>query len=147
MAEERSDCRHQAAEGKEIRPWTDSEKVAYEKRWPIGTKQRTAYELMRNIGTARADVHAIEWKQVDEDGVSYARSKTGVEVDSEMPDELRVALDATPRTHASIIITAFGKPFTVDGFSGFMRDAMNGGRPAIGLQAARSTQVARQRHG
>jgi hypothetical protein len=109
---------------KEIRPWTDGEKAAYVKRWPIGTKQRTAYELMNHVGTARSDVHAITWPQVNADGVSYSRSKTGIAVDSEMPDELRAALDATPRTHVCIITTAFGKPFTVNGFSGFMRDAM-----------------------
>jgi enterobacteria phage integrase len=109
---------------KEIRPWTDGEKAAFVKRWPIGTKQRTAYELMNHVGTARSDVHAITWTQVDSDGVSYTRSKTNVAVDSEMPDELRAALDATPRTHVTIINTIYGRPFTVDGFSGFMRDAM-----------------------
>jgi enterobacteria phage integrase len=109
---------------KEIRAWTDAELAAFEGRWPIGTKQRTAYELMRNVGTARADVHGITWAQIDIDGVGYKRSKTGVVVDSEMPDELRVALDATPREHVTIINTEFGRPFSVNGFSGFMRDAM-----------------------
>jgi enterobacteria phage integrase len=115
---------------KEIRPWTDGEKAAFVNRWAIGTKQRTAYELMNHVGTARSDVHAITWAQVDSDGVRYRRSKTGVAVDSEMPDELRAALDATPRTHVTVINTEFGRPFTVNGFSGFMRDAMT----AAGLQ-------------
>ena len=109
---------------KEIRAWTDSELAAFEKRWPIGTKQRTAYALMRNVGTARVDVHGITWAQVDADGVSYRRSKTGVAVESGMQADLRAALDATPRTHVTIINTVFGRPFTVNGFSGFMRDAM-----------------------
>jgi enterobacteria phage integrase len=39
-------------------------------------------------------------------------------------DELKAALAAAPRDHVTIINTEFGKPFTVDGFSGFMRDAM-----------------------
>jgi enterobacteria phage integrase len=30
---------------KEIRAWTDAQMAAYEKRWPIGTKQRTAYPV------------------------------------------------------------------------------------------------------
>jgi hypothetical protein len=37
---------------------------------------------------------------------------------------LRAALDAAPQSHVCIITTEFGRPFTVDGFSGFMRDAM-----------------------
>jgi enterobacteria phage integrase len=109
---------------REIRAWTDSELAAFEKRWRIGTKQRTAYALMRNVGTARVDVHGITWAQVDADGVSYRRSKTGVAVESAMQADLRAALDATPRTHVTIINTVFGRPFTVNGFSGFMRDAM-----------------------
>jgi integrase len=109
---------------KEIRAWTDAELAAFEARWPIGTKQRTAYELMRNVGTARVDVHAITWAQIDADGVNYKRSKSGVAVDSDMSDELRAALNATPREHVTIINTVYGRPHTVDGFSGFLRDAM-----------------------
>ena len=40
---------------KEIRAWTDAELAAYERRWPLGTKQRTAYALMLNVGAARAE--------------------------------------------------------------------------------------------
>jgi enterobacteria phage integrase len=45
--------------GKEIRSWTDRELAIYERRWPIGTKQRTAYALMLNMGTARIDTHLL----------------------------------------------------------------------------------------
>lgn len=33
-------------------------------------------------------------------------------------------MTALPRHHVCILTTAFGKPFTVDGFSGWMRDAI-----------------------
>src|SRR5205823_10566405 len=62
---------------KPIRAWTDAEIAAYEQRWPMGTKQRTAYELMLNAGTARVDVHRMTWAQVDSVGVQYTRSKSG----------------------------------------------------------------------
>jgi integrase len=39
-------------------------------------------------------------------------------------EELQKALEATPRKHVTVINTEYGKPFTVDGFSGFMRDAI-----------------------
>jgi integrase len=39
-------------------------------------------------------------------------------------EDLQKALAATPRNHVCVITTAYGKPFTVDGFSGFMRDAI-----------------------
>lgn len=109
---------------REIRAWTDAELAAFERRWPPGTKQRTAYALMLNVGAARVDVHLMTWTQIDLDGIGYTRQKTGVPVAIEMATELRQALDAAPRDHVTIINTEFGKPFTINGFSGFMRDAM-----------------------
>jgi enterobacteria phage integrase len=109
---------------KEFRAWTDAEMAAFEERWPYGTKQRAAYELMLNVGTARADVHLTTWAQADNDGFEYTRRKTGVPVVVAMANSLRKALDALTRKHVTIINTEYGKPFTVDGFSGWMRDAM-----------------------
>jgi integrase len=110
--------------GKEIRAWTDAELAAFERRWPIGTKQRTAYALMLNMGTARVDTHLLTWSQVD-NGANYARHKTGVAVEMAVTEELHKALQATPREHVTVINTEYGKPYTVDGFSRFMRDAIN----------------------
>jgi integrase len=109
----------------EIRAWTDAELAAYERRWPIGTKQRTAYALMLNMGTARIDTHLLTWHQVD-DGACYRRHKTGVDVDMAVSEDLAKALASTPRKHVCVLVTEWGKPFTVDGFSGFMRDAIKG---------------------
>jgi enterobacteria phage integrase len=119
--------------GKEIRSWTDAELATYERRWPIGKKQRTAYALMLNMGTARVDTHLLTWNQVD-DGATYTRHKTGVAVDMKIADDLRKALEATPRNHVCVITTAYGKPFTVDGFSGFMRDAIRAAGLPLGCQ-------------
>ncbi len=109
---------------REIRAWSDAEMAAFELRWPIGTKQRTAYAIMLNMGTARVDIHQLTWRQVDEEA-SYTRRKTGVPVQMAVSEDLRKALEATPRNHVTVINTEFGKPFTVNGYSGFMRDAIN----------------------
>lgn len=109
--------------GKEIRAWTDAELAAFEGRWAIGTKQRTAYAVMLNMGTARVDTHRLTWHQVD-DGACYRRHKTGVAVDMAISEDLEKALAATPRKHVCVLVTEWGKPFTVNGFSGFMRDAI-----------------------
>jgi len=109
---------------KEIRSWTDGEMSAFEKRWKYGTRQRAAYELMLNVGTARADTHLTTWVQADAADFEYTRRKTGVPVAVEKAMSLKKALDALKRVHFCIITTEYGKPFTVDGFSGWMRDAI-----------------------
>jgi enterobacteria phage integrase len=110
----------------EIRAWTDAETAAFEKRWALGSKERTAYSLMLYVGAARADVHRMTWRQIDEveSGVAYTRSKTGVGIEISLHPELRRALDHAPRNHITVINTAFGKPFTAGGFSQFMRAAI-----------------------
>jgi hypothetical protein len=125
---------------KPVRRWRDSEMAAFEARWPLGTKQRTAYELMLNVGTARVDVHMMTWSQIDTEGVQYTRRKSGEHVDIGMSKTLRAALDATPRD-VVIITTEFGRPYTVDGFSGFMRDAMK----AAGLPSTADRTVCGKR--
>ncbi len=78
---------------------------------------------MLNIGTARVDTHQLTWPQVD-DGACYRRHKTCVAVDMAVSEDLQKALAATPRKHITVINTEYGKPYTVDGFSRFMRDAI-----------------------
>jgi integrase len=108
--------------GNEIRAWHDHELDAFEERWPLGTKQRTAYAIMLYMGTARVDTHLITWPQVEKS--HYERSKTGVAVQTAVAANLNAAIDEWPRTHVTVINTAYVKPFTVDGFSRFMRDAI-----------------------
>ena len=81
---------------------------------------------MLYAGAARADVHRMTWRQIDEitSGVTYTRSKTGVSIDIDLHQELRRALEHAARDHVTIINTAFGRPFTAAGFSQFMRHAI-----------------------
>ena len=48
----------------EVRSWTDDEIRQYENRWPIGTKQRTAFALMLFTGQRRSDVHRMTWQDI-----------------------------------------------------------------------------------
>jgi len=70
------------------------------------------------------DTHLITWVQADADDFEYTRRKTGVAVVVQKALSLRAALAALPRKHVCILTTEWGKPFTVDGFSGWLRDAM-----------------------
>ena len=64
------------------------------------------------------------------------RNKTGVGVDLGLHSELQKALAAAPHDHVTIINTEYGKPFTVNGFSQFMRESINEAGPPTRVQAA-----------
>ncbi len=108
----------------EIAAWTDAEIAAFEARWPIGTKQRLAFALMLYTGQRRSDVHRMTWQDVIGESIKVVQQKTGARLTIPLHAALRDILCTTPREHVTVLNTAYGQPFTVDGFSGFMRDAI-----------------------
>lgn len=109
---------------KEIRSWTDAEISAFEKRWPLGSKQRIAFALMLYTGQRRSDVHRMTWADVSDTTVQVVQQKTGWPLVIGMHRELRAILAVAPREHVTILNTIYGKPVTVNGFSQWMRDAI-----------------------
>lgn len=110
----------------EIRSWTEDEIARFEKRWSIGTRERLAFALMLYTGQRRSDVHRMTWADVTGETIRLTQQKTGVRLVIPLHRDLRAILAAAPREHVTILNTAFSKPFTVDGFSQFMRDAIAG---------------------
>lgn len=118
----------------EIRSWTDTEIETYEKRWPIGTKQRLAFALMLYTGQRRSDVHRMTWPDVTGSTIRVVQQKTGHKLAIPIHQELLGVLAATERGHVTIINTEYGKPYTVDGFSDWMRDAITAAGLPLGCQ-------------
>jgi len=57
--------------------------------------------------------------------IRIKQQKTGRELLIPLHRDTIEALDAYDMRHIVMITTAYGKPFTVDGFSGWMRDAIS----------------------
>jgi integrase len=108
----------------EIRSWTDPEIETFEKQWQIGTKQRLAFALLLYTGQRRSDVHRMTWRDVSGRTIRVLQQKTGHKLAIPIHQELLAALAAAERVHMTIINTEYGKPYTVDGFSDWMRDAI-----------------------
>jgi integrase len=110
---------------KRIRSWTDDEIKSYRDRWPLGTKQRTAFELFLNTGQRRSDVVRMAWSHITaENKIIVVQQKTGRRLLIPLHRDLLATLAAADRGHVSILTTMYGKPFTVDGFSQWMRGAI-----------------------
>jgi integrase len=66
----------------------------------------------------------MSWGDVTEGTIRVVQQKTGSKLTIPVHHELFALLAAARRSHVMIITTAHGKPFTVDGFSGWLRDAI-----------------------
>lgn len=109
---------------KEVRSWTDAEIAAFEARWPAGTKQRLAFALHLFTGQRRSDVHRMTWADVNGSTIRVVQQKTGAKLTIALHSDLRAILAEAPRQHVTILNTAFGRPFTVNGYGGWLRDAI-----------------------
>ena len=109
----------------EIRSWSDSEIDAFEQRWPIGTKQRLAFALLLYTGQRRSDVHRMTWADVSETSIRVVQQKTNTKLTIPLHRNLLILLAAANRNHVTILNTQYSRPFTVDGFGQWMRDAIS----------------------
>jgi enterobacteria phage integrase len=89
----------------EIRSWTDAEIGAFERHWPIGTKQRVAFALMLYTGQRRSDVHRMTWADVSEGAVRVLQQKTGRKLTIPLHQDLLAVLAVSNRDHLTIINT------------------------------------------
>lgn len=114
------------AKGGTIRSWTEDEIQQFEVRWQIGSKQRTAFSLMIYTGQRRSDVHRMTWQDISHKTgcIKVQQQKTGAKIQVPLHRNLLEVLEQARHNHVTIINTEFGQPFTVDGFSDFMRDAI-----------------------
>jgi integrase len=108
----------------EIRSWTDAEIEIFERRWPIGTKQRLAFALMLYSGQRRSDVHRMTWGDVSGTMIRVVQQKTRRKLLIPLHQALRAVLSVAEREHITIINTEYGKPFSVDGFGQWLRTAI-----------------------
>jgi integrase len=109
----------------EIRSWSESEIQAFEAKWPTNTKQRLAFALFLCTGQRRSDVRRMTWADVTENKIRVVQQKTGIKLSIPLHRDLLALLAAAERNHVTILNTNFGRPFSVAGFSQWMRDAIS----------------------
>jgi len=108
----------------EFHTWTEEEIAEFEKRWPIGTKQRLAFALLLYTGQRGSDVHRMMWP--NENGlIRITQKKTGTQLDIPVHPALASILSAAKREHLVILVTEYGQPFSVKGFGQFMSAAIS----------------------
>jgi integrase len=98
--------------------WTEGEIAAFERRWPVGTRERLAFSLLLCTAQRRSDVVRMGWDQLADGRLTVRQRKTGAELLIPVHPELKAALTAAGEP--TFLVTSFGKPFTAAGFGNWM---------------------------
>ena len=108
-------------------PWTEEHVDAYERRWPIGTRQRVWLDVLLYTGLRRGDVVRFGRQHV-RDGVGTIKTeKSGFTVTVTLPilPVLADTLAAGPCGDLTYIVGEGGKPLTKESFGNLFRAACN----------------------
>lgn len=79
-----------------FKPWNDDDVIAYEKQWPIGTRQRVWLDVMLYTGLRRGDAVRIGKQHVRHGTATLVTEKTGTEVSLPILPVLQRTLDTGP---------------------------------------------------
>ena len=127
--------------------WTDEEIARFETRWPIGTRERLALDLLLYTGLRRGDVVRLGRQHV-RDGVITLRTEKkgggGIVYPPVLPI-LASTIEATKTGDLTFLVTERGAPFVKESFGNWFRDACRmAGCPgsAHGLRKAGATRAA-----
>jgi integrase len=100
-----------------IRPWTEDDVAAYEKRWPIGTRQRVWLDVLLYTGLRRGDAVRLGRQHVRDGIATIKTEKTGTIVTIPILQVLAETLAAGPCGDLSFIAGSRGQPMAKASFS------------------------------
>ncbi len=105
--------------------WTMEEVRQFEACHPVGSKARLALALLLYTGQRRSDIVKLGPQHI-KDGwltITQEKNKSRKPITLSIPvlSELQAVIDATPTGNLAFLVTAFGKPFTSNGFGNWFR--------------------------
>jgi len=125
--------------------WTQEECDAFEARWPVGTRERLAYDVLLYTGFRRGDAAALGRQHVRNGVITLRTQKTGKPVIVPVLPPLAASIAAAPTGDLAFIAGPTGRPYTKESFGNWFREACKAaGVPgtAHGLRKAGATRAA-----
>lgn len=103
--------------------WTETEIAAFEERWPVGTRERLAFDLYLYTGQRLSDVRGMGRQHVRGDRIMVRQQKTKAVVDIPIHQSLKASLDTVPADQMVFILTNWGEPYSEKGIGNWFGDA------------------------
>jgi integrase len=125
--------------------WSEDECTAFEERWPRGTRERVAFDVLLYTGLRRGDAVRLGRPHVRKGIATIRTEKTGQLVTIPILPPLRETLDAGPVGELTFIAGGRGRPMKKESFGTWFRAACKAaGVPgsAHGLRKAGATRAA-----
>jgi hypothetical protein len=135
--------------------WPEASRLAFERRWPIGTTPRLVYALALYFGHRRTDVARVKWSDLEVAGANVIQKKTGKALWIPILPELQAVLEGTERRGDHVVLTQYGRPFSVKALGMRMQEwtekaelapghTLHGLRKTLGKLLAESGATTRQ---
>lgn len=125
--------------------WTEEEISAFEAKWPIGTRQRLAFDILLYTGLRRGDAVRLGKQHVRDGVITIRMEKTREAVSLPIVPPLEASIRAAAVGDLTFLITERGQPFVKEGFGNWFRKACEAaGCPgsAHGLRKAGAVRAA-----
>lgn len=104
-------------------PWTAGDVERFTARWPIGTRERVAFDVLRFTGLRRGDAVRLGRPHVRDGVIRIDTQKTGERVVIALAPELAATLAHGPVGELTFIAGERGRPMTKEGFGNFFSEA------------------------
>lgn len=105
------------------RTWSEADIAAFRARWPVGTPQRLAMEVLLYTGLRRSDAVRVGWQHVSAARIEITAQKTGVDLSIPIHEKLWRFLNACPKDRETFIETVYGNARSAKAFTGFISEA------------------------
>ncbi|MTW16607.1 tyrosine-type recombinase/integrase [Rhodoplanes serenus] len=128
--------------------WDADDVARFEARWPIGTRQRIAFAVLRFTGLRRGDAVRVGRPHVRNGVIRIKTEKTGQTVYMRIAPELAAVLAAGPTGDLTWIVGEAGKPLTKESFGNLFREWCSDAgvaKSAHGLRKLAATTMADRR--
>lgn len=103
--------------------WTEGEIAQYRKHHDLGTKPRLALEIILWTGQRRADACSLGPQHIKGGRIEWTAAKGEKPMILPLAPQLKAAIDAMPAVGIkTLLVSAWGKPFTKDGFGNWFRE-------------------------
>jgi integrase len=106
-----------------FKAWDEDDVLAYERRWPIGTRQRVWLDVLLYTGLRRGDAARLGRQHVRDNVARLKTQKTDTPVALPILPVLAQTLAAGPCGDLTFIAGAKGRPLTKESFGNEFREA------------------------